>query len=54
MHLNLATHKAVASFPIGVVGALTLVACGGGGGGSATATPRSRLHKRAEALLTPC
>src|SRR5579863_1820086 len=30
MHLNHATRKAVASFSLGVVGALTLVACGGG------------------------
>jgi uncharacterized protein (TIGR03118 family) len=31
MHSNRATRKAVASFSLGVVGALTLVACGGGG-----------------------
>jgi uncharacterized protein (TIGR03118 family) len=36
MHLNHATRKAVASFSLGVVGALTLVACGGGGGGAST------------------
>jgi len=35
MHLNRATRKAVASFPLGLAGALTLVACGGGGGGAA-------------------
>jgi uncharacterized protein (TIGR03118 family) len=32
MHFNRATRKAVAFFSFGVVGALTLVACGGGGG----------------------
>jgi hypothetical protein len=34
MHLNHAPSKAVASFTLGLVGALTLAACGGGGGGS--------------------
>jgi uncharacterized protein (TIGR03118 family) len=36
MHLNRAARKPVASFPLGVVGALTLVACGGGGGSGST------------------
>jgi uncharacterized protein (TIGR03118 family) len=36
MHLNRAARKAVASFPLGVVGALTLVACGGGGSSGST------------------
>jgi uncharacterized protein (TIGR03118 family) len=38
MHLNRAARKAVASFPLGVVGALTLAACGGGGSGGSTAS----------------
>jgi uncharacterized protein (TIGR03118 family) len=43
MHLNRATRKAVASFPLGVVGALTLAACGGGGsGGSAASSSASQ------------
>ncbi len=33
MHLNRATRKAVAGFSLGVIGAVTLVACGGGGSG---------------------
>jgi uncharacterized protein (TIGR03118 family) len=33
MHLNRAARNAAASFSLGVVGALTLAACGGGGGG---------------------
>jgi uncharacterized protein (TIGR03118 family) len=41
MHLNRATRKAVASFPLGVVGALTLAACGGGGGGGGSAASSS-------------
>jgi len=42
MHLNRAIRKAVASFPLGVVGALTLAACGGGGGGSAGSSSASQ------------
>src|ERR1700683_5150423 len=42
MHLNRATRKAVASFPLGVVGALTLAACGGGGSGGSTASSASQ------------
>jgi uncharacterized protein (TIGR03118 family) len=38
MHFNHATRKAVASFSLGVVGALTLVACGGGGSGDAASS----------------
>src|SRR5580698_6523713 len=33
MHLNRATRKAVAVLSLGVIGAVTLVACGGGGSG---------------------
>jgi uncharacterized protein (TIGR03118 family) len=36
MHLNRAARKTVASFPLGVVGALTLAACGGGGSSGST------------------
>jgi uncharacterized protein (TIGR03118 family) len=36
MHLHRATRTAVASFPLAVVGALSLVACGGGGGASSS------------------
>src|ERR1700693_3755263 len=36
MQLNRATCKAVASLSLGLVGALTLVACGGGGSGAAS------------------
>jgi len=35
MHFARATRKAVASVSLGVIGALTLVACGGGGSGAA-------------------
>jgi uncharacterized protein (TIGR03118 family) len=43
MRLNRACRKAVASFPFGVVGALTLAACGGGGsGGSAASSSASQ------------
>ena len=34
MHFNRATRKAAVSFPLGLLGALTLVACGGGGSGA--------------------
>jgi uncharacterized protein (TIGR03118 family) len=38
MHSNRATRKAAASFSLGLVGALTLAACGGGGGSAGTAS----------------
>jgi len=38
MHFARATRKAVASASLGVIGALTLVACGGGGSGAAYST----------------
>jgi uncharacterized protein (TIGR03118 family) len=41
MHFARATRKAVASVSLGVIGALTLVACGGGGGGAAYSTSNS-------------
>jgi uncharacterized protein (TIGR03118 family) len=41
MHFNHATRKAVASFSLGVVGALTLVACGGGGSNAASSAGTS-------------
>ncbi|MGO9802830.1 MAG: TIGR03118 family protein [Steroidobacteraceae bacterium] len=47
MQLNRATRNAVASFSLGVVGALTLVACGGGGGGSASSTSNSQPSAQA-------
>jgi uncharacterized protein (TIGR03118 family) len=37
MHLNRATRKAVASLSLGVVGAVSLVACGGGGSSGSAA-----------------
>jgi uncharacterized protein (TIGR03118 family) len=42
MHLNRATRKAVASFPLGLLGAVTLVACGGGSGGGAASSSASQ------------
>jgi len=36
MHFARATHKAVVSVSLGVIGALTLVACGGGGSGGSS------------------
>ena len=39
MHFARATRKAVASVSLGVIGALTLVACGGGGGSSSYSPP---------------
>jgi uncharacterized protein (TIGR03118 family) len=47
MHSNRATGNAVASFSLGVVGALTLVACGGGGGGSASSTSNGQPSTQA-------
>ncbi len=41
MHFDRATRKAVASVSLGVVGALTLAACGGGGGGTANSVSSS-------------
>jgi len=41
MHFARATRKAVVSVSLGVIGALTLVACGGGGGGAAYSTSNS-------------
>jgi uncharacterized protein (TIGR03118 family) len=42
MHLNRATRKAAASFPLGLLGAVTLVACGGGSGGGAVSSSASQ------------
>jgi len=41
MHFARATRKAVVSVSLGVIGALTLVACGGGGSGAAYSTSNS-------------
>ena len=41
MHFARATRKAVVSISLGIIGALTLVACGGGGGGAAYSTSNS-------------
>lgn len=42
MYLNRATRRAAASFPLGLLGAVTLVACGGGSGGGAVSSSASQ------------